>query len=86
MFFLQNFANDIAVLRIPLAPCQQKNICPVCINDLPVGAAPTLDTHTNCFITGWGPVNAAGTLFNVHRTKSWLFWNEINTFSHTLTE
>ncbi|OQV18136.1 putative Transmembrane protease serine 11G [Hypsibius exemplaris] len=54
------YANDIAILRIPLAPCNQKNICPVCINDIPVGSAPSIDRLNNCSITGWGPLSAAG--------------------------
>jgi len=68
-FDAQTFANDIAILRIPLAPCNQKNICPVCINDVPVGAAPSLDRLNNCFITGWGPLNAAGFPTGIRETQ-----------------
>lgn len=60
VWYFQSFANNIAVLRIPLAPCGQKNICPVCINDLPVGADSSFDKAESCLITGWGPTNSAG--------------------------
>ncbi|XP_055341752.1 inactive serine protease 54-like [Paramacrobiotus metropolitanus] len=58
------FANDLAVLRIPLAPCEQRNICPVCITDLPVDAnrmgMPESSGKEHCYITGWGAPNNAG--------------------------